>query len=221
MNRDKNGLFLWFATNIMVRPFLATVYRLRVEGLEHLNTPGPLLLVMKHRSWIDTIIPSVLIKRPITYMAKSELFDNLLGDFPDTPLFHIGRLFSPAISRMLYMLGIWPVDRENPARSLSTFKKVMKSFDNDETAIIYPEGHVVRNEMGEFREGFLNMMVSYQERLGKRIGFLPVGIRYEEGRFFRKRVDIRISKAMYFNRGEKPGEILRRKIAELSDIPMK
>ena len=59
-------------------------------GREHLPRTGPLLLASNHRSFLDPFVIGTLVKRPVYYMAKRELFEkrwqawilNALGAFP-------------------------------------------------------------------------------------------------------------------------------------------
>ena len=59
-------------------------------GREHLPRSGPLLLAANHRSFLDPFVIGTLVRRPVYYMAKRELFEkrwqawmlNALGAFP-------------------------------------------------------------------------------------------------------------------------------------------
>ncbi len=59
-------------------------------GREHLPRTGPLLLASNHRSFLDPFVIGTLVRRPVYYMAKRELFEkrwqawllNALGAFP-------------------------------------------------------------------------------------------------------------------------------------------
>jgi 1-acyl-sn-glycerol-3-phosphate acyltransferase len=74
---------------ILVPSFLIYLRMQRV-GREHLPTEGPLLLASNHRSFLDPFLIGTLVKRPVYYLAKRELFEkrwqawilNALGAFP-------------------------------------------------------------------------------------------------------------------------------------------
>jgi 1-acyl-sn-glycerol-3-phosphate acyltransferase len=71
-------------------PFFLVYFRLQRIGREHLPRSGPLLLASNHRSFLDPFVIGTLVRRPVYYMAKRELFEkrwqawvlNALGAFP-------------------------------------------------------------------------------------------------------------------------------------------
>src|SRR4051794_17498950 len=51
-------------------------FHLKVTGMEHMPASGPVVLCMTHESSLDTPAVTVAGSRPITFMAKRELFRN-------------------------------------------------------------------------------------------------------------------------------------------------
>lgn len=49
---------------------------LRMEGSEHVPRGGPAIVAMNHESALDIPIAVIACPRPITFMAKRELFGN-------------------------------------------------------------------------------------------------------------------------------------------------
>ena len=85
-----------FAQRVFLPPLLR-LWRLRVEGAEHVPPSGPLIVAANHVSYMDPVALGVAFPRSIAYMAKSELFSiPLLG---------------PLIAR----LKAYPVDRRKSA----------------------------------------------------------------------------------------------------------
>jgi 1-acyl-sn-glycerol-3-phosphate acyltransferase len=89
LRRGVNPILYWTLRAILV-PFFLVYFRLARIGREHLPHKGPLLLAANHRSFLDPFVIGTLIRRPVYYMAKRELFEkrwqawvlNALGAFP-------------------------------------------------------------------------------------------------------------------------------------------
>lgn len=52
------------------------VFRVRIFGREHIPQEGAVILAANHASNLDPPLMASLIQRPVSYMAKSELFEN-------------------------------------------------------------------------------------------------------------------------------------------------
>lgn len=74
-------------------------FRGRVEGAEHVPQRGPLLVVANHASDFDPPIVSCCVRRPVSYMAKEELFR------------------VPVLSQAIRLYGAYPVKRGAADRS--------------------------------------------------------------------------------------------------------
>lgn len=61
---------------IVFRIFFYIVFRTRVYGRENIPAEGPIILAANHASNIDPPLMASLIERPVSYMAKIELFEN-------------------------------------------------------------------------------------------------------------------------------------------------
>jgi len=199
--------------------FFFLVYRYEVHGKEKIPPEGNAVIVMKHQSWVDTMVAATLPPRSAYFMAKYEIFDNLFCDFPGTILFTIGKAIAPFTNWLLFKLGVLPIDRDNPARLLSSFKYMKKLLQEGEYLIFYPEGRVIRDKMGEFKSGLVKMIQRFQKKASKKIKFVPVGISYEKKRFFRKKIVVKIGDPMEFewNR-ENATEDLKETIEGLTDF---
>jgi 1-acyl-sn-glycerol-3-phosphate acyltransferase len=55
---------------------LRMVFRVRVTGLEHLPTTGPVLIAGNHTGFLDGPVVFVLLPRPSAFLVKSELYDS-------------------------------------------------------------------------------------------------------------------------------------------------
>ncbi|HEX6676114.1 MAG TPA: lysophospholipid acyltransferase family protein [Actinomycetes bacterium] len=77
------------AAGVVIRPLMRAWFRLRVEGAEHVPAGGPAILAANHRSNVDPVLLGAALRRPVSYMAKEELFVwplgtalRLIGQFP-------------------------------------------------------------------------------------------------------------------------------------------
>lgn len=60
----------------LLGPPLHLGFPVRVEGLAHVPTYGPVVLAPNHRSIVDSILLANVVPRPITFVAKVEHFDD-------------------------------------------------------------------------------------------------------------------------------------------------
>jgi glycerol-3-phosphate dehydrogenase (NAD(P)+) len=89
LNRGVNPFLYWTIRAIFV-PFFLIYFRMQRVGREHLPRRGALILASNHRSFLDPFVIGTLLRRPVYYMAKRELFEkrwqawalNALGAFP-------------------------------------------------------------------------------------------------------------------------------------------
>jgi 1-acyl-sn-glycerol-3-phosphate acyltransferase len=119
---------------VIVGGFIRLYCRLRVVGADHIPAKGPVIVAANHRSMWDVPIHVVACPRPVTFMAKSELYKNRL----------LGWLWR--------VLGGFPVRREiSDIRAIDTALAVL---DRDEVLCLYPEGtRSLSGEMLPFLKG--------------------------------------------------------------------
>ena len=87
-------LFKWTVVN----PLLRGYFRGRIYGAENMPTSGPVLVVANHASDFDPPIVSSCVRRPVSYMAKQELFK------------------VPVLAPAIRAYGAYPVQRGGAAR---------------------------------------------------------------------------------------------------------
>jgi 1-acyl-sn-glycerol-3-phosphate acyltransferase len=51
------------------------VFRIEIQGLEHLPRTGAVLIAGNHTGWLDGPLVQVLVPRPCSFLVKSELYD--------------------------------------------------------------------------------------------------------------------------------------------------
>jgi 1-acyl-sn-glycerol-3-phosphate acyltransferase len=63
----------------LVKPLMRFWFRISVEGEEHIPATGSVILASNHRSNVDPVLLACAIRRPVSFMAKVELFVGPLG----------------------------------------------------------------------------------------------------------------------------------------------
>jgi len=67
---------LYWTLKAVLTPILRIVYRVRIEGREHLPQRGAVILAANHRSFLDSIfVPLAIGWRRVTFVAKAEYFE--------------------------------------------------------------------------------------------------------------------------------------------------
>src|SRR3712207_1480086 len=118
-----NPLVYWPVRLVLI-PFFRLYFRLGRIGREHIPQSGPLLLAANHRSFLDPFVLGTMVKRPVYYVAKKELFANPLQGW------------------FLNALGAFPVDRgASDKEMLETARQILARGD---AVLIFPEGTRVR-----------------------------------------------------------------------------
>jgi len=133
LQRGVNPLFYWALRAVLV-PFFLIYFRLKRVGREHLPRSGPLLLASNHRSFLDPFVIGTLVRRPVYYMAKRELFEKRWQ------------------AVLLNALGAFPVDRGAGDRdAMATARAILARGD---CVVVFPEGTRVRpGPLGDPRRG--------------------------------------------------------------------
>ena len=126
--------FLYWPLRALLVPFFLVYFRLRRIGREHLPRRGPLLLASNHRSFLDPFVIGSLVRRPVYYMAKRELFEKRWQAW------------------LLNGLGAFPVDRgAADGAAIDTARAILARGD---CVVVFPEGtRVRRGPLGEPRRG--------------------------------------------------------------------
>jgi 1-acyl-sn-glycerol-3-phosphate acyltransferase len=123
LGKGVNPLIYWPLRAILL-PFFLVYLRLQRVGREHLPRRGPLLLASNHRSFLDPFVIGTLVRRPVYYMAKRELFEKRWQAW------------------ILNSLGAFPVDRgAGDADAMATARAILERGD---CVVLFPEGTRIR-----------------------------------------------------------------------------
>lgn len=67
-------MWYWLCKYILMGPLLSLLGRPKVEGLEHVPGSGPAILASNHLAVADSFFLPLVVRRRITFLAKSEYF---------------------------------------------------------------------------------------------------------------------------------------------------
>ncbi len=166
-------------------PCLHSIYRIRVEGRENIPAQGPGILLPKHQYWTDIPIVGLAVWRPISYVAKQELF------------------VYPGVRQFITALGGIPLDRVNPVKTLDSFRHLERILQGGEFVVIFPEGTYYPHSMGRGKHRLIERILRFQEKPGwqatQPIPFIPMGIGYLEEKA-RTEVRVKIGRPLFADR---------------------
>lgn len=128
-----------FAMRFVAWLLVKSLYRLRVRGIEE-NIPeeGPVLLVCNHVSYMDALILSGVIKRPVRFVMYYRIFN------------------IPFMSWLFRTAKAIPIAgaKEDPQLMQRAFEQVDAALAEGEVVCIFPEGHLTRDgEIAAFKSG--------------------------------------------------------------------
>ncbi|HEX5541483.1 MAG TPA: lysophospholipid acyltransferase family protein [Micromonospora sp.] len=120
-------MLYWLLKYVILGPWLRLVFRPEVEGREHVPDSGPAILASNHLSFSDSIFMPLMVKRKVTFVAKSEYFT--------------GAGLRGWLTRMFFVgTGTIPVDRSGGQAAQAALDTQLRVLRRGELAGIYPEG---------------------------------------------------------------------------------
>ena len=119
---------------------LRGVWRLEARGLEHVPLDGPLIVAANHVAYLDPPALGVALPRPISYMAKSELFK------------------IPILGPILPLVNAYPVDRGKG--DVAAIRRSLEVLAKGGAIGIFPEGGRVKEGQGVAHTG-VAMLAAY------------------------------------------------------------
>jgi 1-acyl-sn-glycerol-3-phosphate acyltransferase len=142
---------LWRMLHPPVRLLFALAFRIRVLGVENIPASGGALLLINHQSYLDPVILALPMKRPLSMVARKNLYQ--------IPVF--GRILTG-----LYGLAI---DRDAPGTGV--IREIIRRLEHGFLIGIFPEGTRSSGlEVAPVKPGFLSIL----RRTG--VPVIPVGI---------------------------------------------
>lgn len=103
-------------------PILRLLFKVRVEGIEHVPENGPVILASNHLSFSDSIFLPLVLDRRVTFVAKAEYFEQRKTAW------------------FFNMMGQIPVKRGGGSASARALESAQEVLENGQVFGIYPEG---------------------------------------------------------------------------------
>ena len=167
-----------FLLRFLVWLLVHAVYRLKVEGDEHIPDEGPVLIVANHVSFVDALVIMAACRRPIRFVMDHHIFRWPVLSFA----FRTGRAIPIASAK------------EDPAMMERAFEQVAEALDAGEVVGLFPEGGISPDgELAAFRPGVSRIL------LRNPVPVVPMALRGLWGSFFSRKGGPAMSKP--FRRG--------------------
>ena len=117
----------FFLKTFVLGPLLRVLFRPWVRGVENVPTSGAAILASNHLSFSDSIFLPLMLRRPVTFLAKSEYFT--------------GKGLKGAFSRWFFTAtGQLPIDRAGGKASEASLNTGLEVLSGGNLLGIYPEG---------------------------------------------------------------------------------
>ncbi|WP_457637618.1 lysophospholipid acyltransferase family protein [Oceanithermus sp.] len=107
-------------TKLVARFVLRLICQIEVVGREKVPLEGPVIIAANHLSWLDPPAIGLVLPRPISYIARADLFDNRF------------------LGWLLPRLYVIPVERGSG--DLAAVKAAIRTLRNGMAFGIFPEG---------------------------------------------------------------------------------
>ena len=118
----------WLLKYILLGPLLAILGRPKVEGLEYVPQSGPVILASNHLAVMDSFYLPLVVRRRITFLAKSEYFT--------------GTGLKGWLSRWFFTAaGQVPIDRSNADAAQAALDTAERVLCEGKLLGMYPEWH--------------------------------------------------------------------------------
>lgn len=120
-------MWYWLFKYVLLGPLLSLLGRPKVEGLEHVPSSGPVILASNHLAVMDSFYLPLVVRRRITFLAKSEYFTGagLKGWFQ--------RWFFTVVGQV-------PIDRTDADSAQAALNTAKQVLSQGKLLGMYPEG---------------------------------------------------------------------------------
>jgi acyl-[acyl-carrier-protein]-phospholipid O-acyltransferase / long-chain-fatty-acid--[acyl-carrier-protein] ligase len=122
-------LLLWFATH--------TLYRMDIQGADHVPPRGGALLVPNHASMADAALVIASTDRPVRFLMFKDSYEH------------------PVVKPFAKILGVIPISaQQRPREMIHALRQATRALEDGELVCIFPEGQMTRiGQMMPFRRG--------------------------------------------------------------------
>lgn len=120
-------MWYWLFKYVLLGPFLRLWARPKITGAENIPDEGPVILASNHLAVFDSMLLPLMVRRHITFLAKSDYFT--------------GTGVKGALKRWFYTtLGEVPIDRTNKDSAQSALDTAAEILSQGHALGMYPEG---------------------------------------------------------------------------------
>ena len=117
----------WLLKYLLLGPWLWLVFRPHVEGRENVPRTGAAIIASNHLAFVDSIFMPLVVRRKVTFVAKSEYFTGTGVKGWLTRMFFVGA-------------GCIPVDRSGGQAAQAALDTGLRVLREGGLFGIYPEG---------------------------------------------------------------------------------
>lgn len=111
----------------VIGPAVHVVFRPQTEGVEHVPSDGPVLLVANHQSFSDSIFMPLATPRPVKFLAKAEYFTG-------------GGVKGRLSAGFFRGVGSIPIDRSGARAADAALHTALRLLEQGQIVGLYPEG---------------------------------------------------------------------------------
>jgi glycerol-3-phosphate dehydrogenase (NAD(P)+) len=175
--------FVLLMVRMILTPFFLTYLDMKRIGREHIPAEGGVILASNHRSFFDPFMIGTMTRRPVYYVAKTELF-----------------AYNRALTWILGALGAFPVHRG--AGDQDTIETAKIILGRGDIVLMFPEGTRTRpGSLGKPKRGVGRMALETGAPV------VPVAVIGTEDirrgwRIRPRRVRIRAGRALHFPKAD-------------------
>jgi 1-acyl-sn-glycerol-3-phosphate acyltransferase len=128
--------WVWYGYQLFFRVFFSIWLGYRARGVEKIPRTGGGLLLINHQSYLDPLMVGLPLTRPISYLARDDLF----------------RI--PLVGWVLRHTYVMPISRE--AASIAVIRETVRRMEHGYLCGIFPEGtRSPDGKVGELKPGFV------------------------------------------------------------------
>lgn len=145
---------------------ISAIYRVEIEGLEHIPEKGPAIITCNHVSLVDPIVVMACCQRPIRFVMDHLIFK------------------IPVLKFVFRTAGCIPVApaKEDPVVKERAFELVKQALDKGELVGLFPEGGLTPDgDIKAFKKGLERILKDNP------VPVIPMAVRGLWGSFFSRR----------------------------------
>jgi 1-acyl-sn-glycerol-3-phosphate acyltransferase len=131
-------MLYWLIKNLFLAPYLNATFRPWVSGIENVPTTGAVILASNHVSIVDSLFLPLMLRRKVTFLAKSDYFTG-------------SGIKGFAVRSFMNGVGQLPIDRSGGKASEASLDTGVQVLQRGDVLGIYPEG--TRSPTGKLYRG--------------------------------------------------------------------